>query len=374
MEHVQPFAEAVAKECCGLPLALITVGTATRRKTRIEQWKHALKELHRSVPCISGIKNKVYNSLKWSYNSSEGKNIKACFLYCALYPDDFSIEVSELVRGRMAEGLFDEQQNFEEAINNGIVVVETLKDSGLLEDGASEGSVKMHNVVRDVAIWIASSTENELKSLCCSGLDLDEIVVTELSDSLKRVYFADNEIKELPYCETQCSKVSTLLLQENLRLKEVPERFLRGFQALRFLNISRTRIQSLPRLELNDLRALLLAHCYALKELSGLGALRRLRLLDLCGTRITELPEEMESLVNLKEVNLSHTCHLKTIKAGIFSKWTRLKVLDMTLSSCHWGLNEEIEEGQTYFEELECLERLFSLSIRFPKQLPGRIE
>ena len=62
LEHVQPFVEAVARECCGLPLALITVGTATRRKTRTEQWKHAMKELQRSVPCISGVKDKVYNS------------------------------------------------------------------------------------------------------------------------------------------------------------------------------------------------------------------------------------------------------------------------------------------------------------------------
>ncbi|GMN69351.1 hypothetical protein TIFTF001_038401 [Ficus carica] len=84
----------------------------------------------------------IFNHLQ-NYDSLEGKNIKACFLYCALYPEDFLIEVSELVRGRMAEGLFDEQQNFEEAINNGIVVVETLKDSCLLEDGASEGSVKI---------------------------------------------------------------------------------------------------------------------------------------------------------------------------------------------------------------------------------------
>lgn len=65
-----------------------------------------------------------------------------------------------------------------------------LRKTSLLEDGASEGSVKMHDGVRDVAIWIASSMENELKSLCCSGLGLDEIVVTELSDSLKTVSFA----------------------------------------------------------------------------------------------------------------------------------------------------------------------------------------
>ena len=35
-----------------------------------------------------------------------------------------------------------------------------------MEDGVREDTVKMHDVVRDVAIWIASSSEDGCKSLC----------------------------------------------------------------------------------------------------------------------------------------------------------------------------------------------------------------
>ena len=33
LEEIKPFAEAIVGECCGLPLAIIIVGAAIRRKT-----------------------------------------------------------------------------------------------------------------------------------------------------------------------------------------------------------------------------------------------------------------------------------------------------------------------------------------------------
>jgi disease resistance protein RPS2 len=73
-------------------------GTAMRGKTIVELWKHNINELQRLVPCTGGVEDKLYKPLKWSYNSLEGKNIKPCFLYCSLFPKDFSIEISELVQ------------------------------------------------------------------------------------------------------------------------------------------------------------------------------------------------------------------------------------------------------------------------------------
>ena len=371
LEHIRPFAEAVAGECCGLPLAIITMGAAMRGKTMVKLWKHALNELRRSSPCV-GVKNHVYNHLKWSYDSLEGNNVKACFLYCCLFPEDFSIEESELVRCWIAEGLIDEKHDFENSVNSGIAVIEILKDSCLLEDGDYEGTVKMHDVVRDVAIWIASSSpEDEFKFLVRTGIGLSEILEVELSDSLGRVSFMNNRIIKLPDCEKQCYRASTLLLQGNFPLEKVPESFLQAFQALRVLNMSGSRIQSLPPslLQLGELRALLLRECKFLEELPPIGALSRLQMLDLCATRIKELPEGMENLINLRQVNLSRTHYLERIQAGIVTKWACLEVLDMTLSNYHWGTKGEVEEEQTNFEELGCLKRLFSLSIRL-KNIP----
>ena len=63
-----------------------------------------------------------------------------------------------------------------DSVNRGIALIENLKYSYLLEDGSKKGTVKMHDVVRDVAIWITSS-EDGCKSLVRSGFCLSEISI-----------------------------------------------------------------------------------------------------------------------------------------------------------------------------------------------------
>uniref|UniRef100_A0A2N9HXG6 Uncharacterized protein n=1 Tax=Fagus sylvatica TaxID=28930 RepID=A0A2N9HXG6_FAGSY len=370
LEEIKPFAKEIVRECCGLPLAIIVVGAAMRKKTRVELWEHALNELRNSVPSIKDIEDEVYKPLKWSYDSLQGNNIKPCFLYCSLFPEDFSIKVSELVQCWLGEGLIDEQ-NHVDSVNTGIDLIEKLKDTCLLEDGADEGTVKMHDVVRDVAIWIASSSEGGCKSLIRSGIGLSEISIREFSNSnpLKRVSFMNNKITWLPDCVIQCSEASTLLLQGNEPLETVPEKFLQGFVALRVLNLSYTSIQSLPLslLQLGDLCALLLRDCTALEELPPLGVFSRLQMLDLSGTGIRELPKGMENLSNLRQLDLSYTMNLKTFQVRIISRLPCLEVLDMRYIAYYSHGKGAEEEAHTTLEELRHLDRLLFLCISFKR-------
>jgi disease resistance protein RPS2 len=370
LEEIKPFAKEIVRECCGLPLAIIVVGAAMRRKTRVELWEHALNELRRSVPSIKDIEDEVYKPLKWSYDSLQGNNIKPCFLYCSLFPEDFSIKVSQLVQCWLGEGLIDEQ-NHVDSVNTGIDLIEKLKDTCLLEDGADEGTVKMHDVVRDVAIWIASSSEGGCKSLIRSGIGLSEISIREFSNSnpLKRVSFMNNKITWLPDCVIQCSEASTLLLQGNEPLITVPEKFLQGFVALRVLNLSDTSIQSLPLslLQLGDLCALLLRNCTALEELPPLGEFSRLQMLDLSRTGIRELPKGMENLSNLRQLDLSCTMNLKTFQVRIISRLPCLEVLDMRYIAYYSHGKGAEEEAHTTLEELRHLDRLLFLCISFKR-------
>jgi disease resistance protein RPS2 len=368
LEHIGPIAKEIVRECGGLPLALVTMGAAMRKKRKVEQWKHALNELQRPVSCPPHIEYKIYNPLKWSYDSLEDENIKYCYLYCSLFPEDFSIAISELAQCWLAEGLLVEEENYEDSFNRVIVLIENLKDSCLLEEGAREDTVKMHDVVRDVAIWIASF-EDGCKSLVHSGIGLSEMSVDKLSYSPKRVSFMNNKIIRLPDCVVQCSEASTLLLQGNRPLDRVPERFLQGFEALRVLNMSGTRIHSMPLslLQLGELRALLLGGCSDLEELPPLEGLSKLQVLDLSATHIRELPRGMENLSNLKQLNLSHTNYLKTIQAGVISRLSCLEVLDMTPSAYRFGVKRDVQEEMAYFEELKCLERLLVLYIRLER-------
>ncbi|PSS16230.1 Disease resistance protein [Actinidia chinensis var. chinensis] len=377
LEHIKPIATEVCKECCGLPLALIIVGASMRGKTAEALWKDALNALQMAVPHTKGIEDKVYRPLKWSYDSLyfQGMDVKSCFLYCSLYPEDFSIGVRELVQCWIAEGLVDKLRNYEDSINRGIALVENLKDSCLLENGLLKDTVKMHDVVRDVSIWIACCSSRN-KSFVQAGVGLDQIPDIEFSKSIKRVSFMENRIEGLPNCIIQFPKASSLLLQGNLPLGIVPEGLLLGFPALRVLNLSETGICTLPLSlhNLKQLKALLLQRCQKLKELPLLGSLHKLEVLDCSYTDLEALPEGMENLTKLQLLDLSGTYRLRHIGKGIISQMSNLEILDMTSSKYRWGPGTDVEEGQATLEELQCLNRLSALFVQLVMPLDSFVD
>ncbi|KAK4414561.1 Disease resistance protein [Sesamum alatum] len=288
--EVEPFARAITKECAGLPLAIVVVGASLKGKTMVELWKDALNALRRSEPLIGGrIEDKVYNPIKWSYDVLPNECIKSCFLFCCLFPEDFHISVEDLVRYWLAEGLLDEYHNIEEVKDRGMTIIEILKDSCLLEQDN-----RLHDVIRDVSVWISSSLQKECKSLVRSGIGLHQIREDELSSKLyKRISFMNNQIKELPNVIRECPTVTTLLLQWNRELGGIPDQFLAAFTSLKILDLSGCSINSLPPCldQLVELRALLLVNCSSLETLPPLGGLVKLQVLVCSGTGISTLPQ-----------------------------------------------------------------------------------
>ncbi|XP_049410497.1 disease resistance protein At4g27190-like [Solanum stenotomum] len=375
LEHIQPLAKEIARECDGLPLAVIVIGASMRGKTRVELWEDALKSLRMSEPHNKDVKDKVYKVIKWSFDSLEsqdielsseqrsnhvkkkrGDHIQSCFLYCSLYP--VSISTDELISCWWAEEFLGEHDTYEEVYNRGITMIESLKDACLLETHNLD-SVKMHDVVRDVAIWIAKSFGVEHNSVFQDGIGI--------SSSVKRISFVSNKIQRLPDNVTECPETTTLLLQDNNRLLEIPHEFFLAFPALRVLNLSETGITSLPSSinSLYQLHALILKNCHWLTELPPINNLRNLLLLDCDNTRLHHLPQGMDKLTNLRLLYLPAT-DLEGIGREFFLNLSSIEMLNMMESkmmhpSTKFGVTLL---GATSFDEISSLHNLTSLFIR----------
>lgn len=221
--------------------------------------------------------------------------------------------------------------------------------------------MKMQHVVHDVAIWIASSLEDEIQA----GKNLSQMPEVGMWKSLKRVSFMDNRITWLPASMMPCFEVSTLLLQRNYLLEKVPEGFLLGFQSLRVLNLGVTLIRTLPLslLELSELRALLLKDCFYLEEVPPLRGLSRLQMLNLCGTCFRDLPKWLEELSSLRQLNLSRMLFVNIVQATTILGMSSLEELDMSSSSFKWDVNEESTVERATLKELGYLKCLSSISI-----------
>ncbi|GLT26059.1 hypothetical protein SLA2020_011460 [Shorea laevis] len=133
--QIHGLAKAVAEECKGLPLALITIGRAMSSKKTPEQWEYARRILRSSVAnhVLPGMRKEVYPLLKFSYDSLPHRKLKSCFLYCTLFPEDFLISKCGLVDYWIAEGFLDEYDSIC-VRNEGRNIICTLLGLCLLEE------------------------------------------------------------------------------------------------------------------------------------------------------------------------------------------------------------------------------------------------
>ncbi|XP_077222933.1 disease resistance protein At4g27190-like [Tasmannia lanceolata] len=370
LPDIQALAVKVVKECGGLPLAIITVGRAMRGKERKEVWRDALRALKESaVPEIEGMEPKVFRSLKLSYDCLEEDNIKLCFLYCALFPEDYPIDVDGLVKYWTMEGFTNNVDNLEDASNKGHRIIERLKDACLLEV-LDENYVKMHDLIRDLAIWITSSSMKEgPKFLVKAGMGLKEAPKENMWEGVERVSLMKNQIERLP-TGPNCPTLLSLFLQQNYVLRTIPSGFFELMPQLRVLDLSHTNIESLP-MSLSsfvNLRALILISCRDLIEVPPLGHLKQLQFPNLRAcVGIRELPQGIGELVNLESLDLSYLFRVTTIPYTTICSLSSLEELSMVRTPIKWtkeGGLDDVNEGTGYnLAELAMLTHLYSLDI-----------
>ncbi|TYI96115.1 hypothetical protein E1A91_D01G047700v1 [Gossypium mustelinum] len=314
-------AKKIVKECKDLPLAIVTLARALKGKGP-NIWKDAREKLEGSelmeIRSIQKEKDKnAYMSLKISYEHLEDKMAQTCFLLCALYPEDHSINVEDLVRYAWSLNLYDKANSIEKMRNEVLSVIDHLKDCCLLEDGDDGRYVKLHDIVRDVALWIASKEKSGF--MIKSRLEL----LNKSSESCKAISLLDREEKNLPD-RLALSKLEILLLKNC----DVQGTCFLGMRELKVLSLTiadgSSRVISLYALRfLPKLRAL---HLENFKDFMFLGNLMTLEILSLHGSKSEGLANQLERLGNLKVLDLMRLENL-SCPPNIIQRLSQLKEL-----------------------------------------------
>nr|XP_043638322.1 probable disease resistance protein At4g27220 [Erigeron canadensis] len=213
--NLKPVAEEVAKECGGLPLLIQAVGNALKDES-INSWKAALSRLKK--PASSEIDSdieKAFTSLKLSYEYLKSEEAKTCFLLCSMFPDDYTISLEDLVYCMVGLNKFDDLESMEDARNRVRNVVNMLTSSCLLlnlED--DKGFTKMHDVVRDVALIIAS--QGNTKFLVKAGQGLIEWLPRDTSlERYTGISLMYNKIRKFPDYKVNIPHLEIFLVSRN---------------------------------------------------------------------------------------------------------------------------------------------------------------
>lgn len=156
-QEIPSLARKIAEKCCGLPLALNVIGKAMSCKEDVHEWRHAIDVLNSASHKFPGMEENILSILKFSYDGLEDQNMKSCFLYCSLFPEDYEIKKEELIEYWINEGFIDGNRDEYGISNQGYAIIGSLVRAHLLMDGEFTMMLKMHDVLREMALWIGSN-------------------------------------------------------------------------------------------------------------------------------------------------------------------------------------------------------------------------
>ncbi|KAK4781212.1 hypothetical protein SAY87_017318 [Trapa incisa] len=350
---IPKLAENLAEECKCLPLALITVGRAMASKRSPHEWKHAIEVLRNRPHTFSGMRNDVFAPLEFSYKSLPDETLKKCFLYCAMLPVDYGIRKDELILLWIAEGFLDQYgHDIHKARNYGESIIGSLTRACLLESlvvvepfglviNGLVINVKMHEVVRDMALVIISE----------SGSNNNKVVLNEdfrlIGSDEQRDRWKDAEIVSLwsDYCgmdwfptNLSSTNLCTMILRD-IHLQILQDGVFSSMPSLKVLDLSYNRFLS--------------------KLPEDIGKLSNLRYLNIGGTPIIRLPLELKNLKKLKILLIGVDCEY--VPKEVISNLDSLTVFRWMNSS--GSLTQE--EQLSMIGDLEVKKEISEVSLSF---------
>lgn len=346
--EIRELAETVANMCGGLPLALVTIGRAMASRRDPDNWRYAIEELQRYPSGFESMGTRVFPLLKFSYDRLTSETYKTCFLYGSLFPRNQIIMKDELIELWIGEGLLRDSHNIAAARRERKFILESLKLACLLEEvevNNSEDFVKMHDMLRDMALWIASSQEaNKILVFQETEESIKLQETASWNEAVRISLWRSPSIDSLSPTPPCCPRLLTLLVRYTM-IKEFENKIFQSMHALRVLDSSQNA--KLSKLHVGE------------------GELIDLQYLNLSNTNICELPIGIKSCTQLRTLLLDGTENLKAIPVGMLSSLLSLRVFSWVPTRYAGFYYGSSVPGVTVLllEELESLKHLQEISV-----------
>ncbi|KAI9081542.1 hypothetical protein K1719_036428 [Acacia pycnantha] len=339
--RILKIAEEMAKACKQLPLALTVIGRAMAGMETVESWEHSKINFLNSRWTDLNWEKDVFSILEFSYDRLPTVTHKKCFLYCALYPEDDKIHVYSLIEKWIGEGFFDVDgmRSVHDMRCHGGFIIKKLKHSCLLEnveDDMFEPLVKMHDVIRDMALWIAHDRDTNKKKVIVQE-DAGAISQANVENwkMVERISILNNVESWLQ--SKSWTSLETLLLHFKFNCA------INGLQNIQYAS-------QLKVLEL----------WYAdIVSAEGIGGLNLLQYLSLVVPKLTNASKLWRELENLKNLKVFHLFVRgdNALPLQLIPNLPELKVFKFYVKGVRDGRDEELFVGQ--LEKSSNLEELW---------------
>ncbi|CAO1940352.1 unnamed protein product [Urochloa humidicola] len=286
VQNLKSIGLEIVRLCGGLPLAIKVTASVLATKERDEnEWR---KVTNKTAWSMSNLPIELRGALYLSYDELP-RHLKQCFLYFALYQEDWHIELDDITRFWIAEGFIEEQEDqlledtakeyYNELINRNLLQpVPNVVDNSIC---------KVHDLLRQLAGHLSAEE-------CFCG-DAQLLESKDFSKLRRISFFTDKDFGVTPIVQREQNRVRTLIARCK-KASKFNNTIFRLFPSTRVLDLTASTIQTIP---------------------SNIGNLIHLRLLDLNGTVVSCLPESIASLKNLQILNLENCSCLHRLPSAI---------------------------------------------------------
>ncbi|KAL6311752.1 hypothetical protein AAG906_022957 [Vitis piasezkii] len=331
--QLEPIGREIVKKCQGLPLAVKALGSLLYSKPERREWEDILN----SKTWHSQTDHEILPSLRLSYQHLSPP-VKRCFAYCSIFPKDYEFDKEKLILLWMAEGLLHSGQS-----NRRMEEVGDSYFNELLAKSFFQKCIKgekscfvMHDLIHDLAQHIS-------QEFC---IRLEDYKVQKISDKARHfLHFKSDYDWEVVF-ET----FEPVGEAKHLRTVLVVKRLCHG----PFYRLSTRVLQNiLPKFK--SLRVLSLCEYYITDVPDSIHNLKQLRYLDLSTTMIKRLPESICCLCNLQTMMLSNCESLLELP----SKMGRL----INLSYLDVSGTDSLKEMPNDIDQLKSLQKLPNFTV-----------
>ncbi|KAK1646520.1 hypothetical protein QYE76_064325 [Lolium multiflorum] len=293
-KDLEAIAISIVDRCHGLPLAIITIGSLLSSRQGLDFWKNMYNQLRSEL----SNNDHVRAILNLSYHDLSG-DLRNCFLYCSLFPEDHPMSRDSLVRLWVAEGfVLGKDKNTPEMVAEGNLMELIHRNMLEVVENDELGRVttcKMHDIVRELAISVAKeerfASANDYGTMIQMGKDVRRLSSCGWKDNtaLKLNLPHLRTVVALGVISPSPSMLSSILAQSNYltvleledsEVTEVPTSIGSLFN-LRYIGLRRTRVKSLP---------------------DSIENLSHLHTLDIKQTKIEKLPRGLFKIKKLRHL------------------------------------------------------------------------
>ncbi|VAH99111.1 unnamed protein product [Triticum turgidum subsp. durum] len=288
--ELKPLSEEIANKCKGLPLVIVLVGSLLRvREKTVEEWREISAQLSWEL-INNAMLDQIRNVLQLSFIYLPTQ-LKSCFLYCSLFPEDYLFRRKQLIRLWIAEGFIEERGEstleevaecyLRELVNRNMLQLVERNTFGRMR------RFRMHDILRDLAADLCKKN--------CFGVTYEDICRGSLKMGGRRLVLHKLKKGTLQSISGIHQLRTMITLEDSISSFTLLSQLCKESRYMTVLELCSLPIDQIP---------------YAI------GDLFNLRHLGLRDTKVKMLPKSVEKLSNLLTLDLGR-CDIHELPCGI---------------------------------------------------------